>query len=595
MSFSLAENRRMAAALLYLQATSLAGAIRLRLKRLRQPKYLLGALFFLLYFGLVFGRPAWEAQHMPVRHLSPNILEAIASLYALALCAWTLFSWLFPGARATLRFSESETAFLCPAPLSRVGLINFSLLRAQLGIFVSAFLLSLLLNRGRGLPGSAFQHATAIWLAIATMRLHSLGASFTVARFLEHGDRPWLRRMLAPALVLLLVAAALLWLATSAPPPPRIESKAGLSALLPWFIDLLHLPPLGIALVPFHWLARPMVAAGPGWWMTLLPPLALVVLHYLWVLRANVAFEEASIDAAAKRALQAANVRAGKWPWSRGQRKANNEPFALAGKGSPELAFLWSGLIGAGGGLWRPRVVGAIVLGTLLGVAGLAASPWARFLPAVASVGMMGYGIFVLAGAMMMQGRLNQILELLDIYKAGPLLGRQIALGQLLTPAALAAFGQWFGLLLAVACTVAAGKVDPSQFSDSSIGWAAAFGGALLGPLLCALLMCIPFAWILWFPAWAASLGARGGGFEAASQRMMFGFVYMIAAALALLPALALGGLVAWAGSALGMPASVSMLVVSLVAAVVLVLELAAIVRVLGARIDRLDVSTELR
>jgi hypothetical protein len=34
------------------------------------------------------------------------------------------------------------------------------------------------------------------------------------------------------------------------------------------------------------------------------------------------------------------------------------------------------------------------------------------------------------------------------------------------------------------------------------------------------------------------------------------------------------------------------MLVVSLVAAVVLVLELAAIVHVLGARIDRLDVST---
>jgi len=113
--------------------------------------------------------------------------------------------------------------------------------------------------------------------------------------------------------------------------------------------------------------------------------------------------------------------------------------------------------------------------------------------------------------------------------------------------------------------------------------------------LLCTLLMCIPFAWILWFPAWAAALGSRGGGFEAAGQRLMFGFVYLVVGAVSLLPALLLGGLVAWVCSVLGAPTALLLVIVAIVAAIVLVIELAAIVNVLGARIDRFDVSTELR
>ena len=82
---------------------------------------------------------------------------------------------------------------------------------------------------------------------------------------------------------------------------------------------------------------------------------------------------------------------------------------------------------------------------------------------------------------------------------------------------------------------------------------------------------------------------------EAAGQRAIFGIVYVFAAALALAPALLLGAVVAWLGALLGSPLSLSVLLLALVAAVVLVIELAAIVHVLGARIDRFDVSTELR
>jgi hypothetical protein len=589
-STALSENRRMAVALFYLQAASLAGAIKLRIKRLKQPKYLIGGLLFVGYFAMMLSGPMMHAPRMPM-HFDAAGLDAVATVFALFLLLWSIASWAVPSGRTALRFTEPEIAFLFPAPLTRVGLINFSLLRAQLGIFLSAFLLSLLFGRGRGLPGSALQHATAIWLAIATMRLHTLAASFTLDRFVEGASRPWLRRLVAPALIVLGALALLVWVVTHSPRPPSMATEEGLRALGSWALALTHTPPLSFLLAPFRLLSAPLVDAGKGWWLSLLPALALGLVHYYWVVRANVAFQEASIEAAAKHAKQVENMRAGKWPWAR-QRKRSNEPFRLGERGPSAVAFLWSGLIGAGGGLWRPRNVGLFLFATALALVALAASPWAPVLGIVQTVAFTLFFASVMLGAMVMQGRLRDVLELLDIYKSGPLPGRQIALGQLLTPAALIAMWQWYTLFVMLVCVMASGS---NSLGKVSFSWAGAFGAGLVGPLLSALLMCIPFAWILWFPAWAASIGSRGGGFEAAGQRMIFGLVYMLAAALALAPAALLGGLVAWMCVLLGAPGSLSMVAAAVVAALVLVVELAAIVHVLGGRIDRLDVSTELR
>ena len=591
MSAMPAQSRRMAAALWYLQWASLSGAVRQRLRRLKQPRYLFGGLLFLAYLGLMFGRPAWEARQLPFRHLDAVALDAISTVFAIVLFAWAVLAWAWPSGRPSLRFSEPEVAFLFPAPLSRVGLINFSLLRAQLGIFLSAFLLSLVFGRGRGLPGNALQHATAIWLAFATMRLHTLGASFSLDRLAQAVRRPWWPRLLVQLTILLGLAALVAW-ASMQPPPPSLQSHADAKPLVAWALALLHTAPLSWLLAPFRWLAAPLASANAGWGWSLLPALGLFAAHYLWVVRANVAFEEASMAAAEKRARQVQEMREGKWPWRRRRRRPSNAPFALAEVGPPAIAFLWSGLIGAGGGFWRPRNLALVVLATVALVAALAASPWAPLLRVVGVFALVAYLLAVGGGAMMMQGRLRTVLEVLDIYKAGPLPGRQIALGQLLAPAAMVTLAQWYALLVMGLSVLASGSGNVGKLDFS---WAGAFAAALLGPLLCALLMCIPFAWILWFPAWAASMGSRGGGFEAAGQRMIFALVYLIAAAVALLPALLLGGLVAWACHLLGAPTGMLMLVVALIAATVMVIELAGILGLLGRRIDGFDVSTELR
>ena len=584
------EGRRVAAALFYLQATSLVGALRARLRRLRQPKYLLGALMFVGYFAMVLGGPAMKARHMANLAWPPEVLSLVSALIGVLVLVWVLVSWLLPDGRDALRFSEAEVAFLFPAPVSRMGLVNFALLRAQLAIFASAFLLSLLFGRGRGLPGNPLQHATALWLLFANLRLHGLGASFTLARYADT-ERGWTRRIVFTLVVLASLAAGWWWLATHLPPPPEADS---LRAFAQWLLVLRDSTPIAWVLAPFELLGAPLLRGGDGWWRTLLPVLGLLLVQYLWVVRANVAFEEAAIAGARKRAERAEAFRAGRmpwnWPWSR---RARNAPFALHARGPVAIAFLWSGLIRAGGGFWRPRNVALIALVTLALMFGVSLTPWQRVLDLVGSIALTIFAMSAFFAPMFVQRRLRETLDSLDIYKAGPLNGTQIALGELLTPALLSALAQWFSLYVVLLC-MSFGGFDGFG-GGSSRNFMLMGAAALVAPPLVALTICIPFAWVLWFPAWAGSLGSRGGGFEAAGQRMIFSLAYIVLALVALAPAALIGGLAWWLVYLLGAADAIAMLAGAVLAACVLLVELAGVLRVLGWRIDRFDLSSELR
>ncbi|RZA14776.1 MAG: hypothetical protein EOP93_18045, partial [Lysobacteraceae bacterium] len=138
----------------YLQATSMYNNVRQRLLRLRQPKYLLGGLAGAAYmYAFVFRRMLGPARGHSLWVMSPEALGDLSMLVAMGLAIYMLLDWLVSGDGAQLGFSETEIAFLFPAPLTRTTLIQFNLLRSQLMIFVSSFLLGLLLRRGSGLDG----------------------------------------------------------------------------------------------------------------------------------------------------------------------------------------------------------------------------------------------------------------------------------------------------------------------------------------------------------------------------------------------------------------------------------------------------------
>src|SRR5262245_47408442 len=113
---------RLIGALLYLRVTTLAGMIRSRLKRLKQPKYLLGAIVGIAYMYFVFFRRGMNPRpgntgDVPQEFIQ-NGLEAIAEIAALGLLLVALVNWFVPR-RAALAFTETEIAFLFPSPVSR--------------------------------------------------------------------------------------------------------------------------------------------------------------------------------------------------------------------------------------------------------------------------------------------------------------------------------------------------------------------------------------------------------------------------------------------------------------------------------------------
>jgi hypothetical protein len=175
----------------------------------------------------------------------------------------------------------------------------------------------------------------------------------------------------------------------------------------------------------------------------------------------------------------------------------------------------------------------------------------------------------------------------MDLLKAAPLPGWQLALGELLAPMLVLAAAEW--LLLAMALfAVLLGGVHAVPAGTAVAG---AIGAALLVPPLCGLLLCLPFAGVLLFPAWVGR-PRGGGGVEVMGQRLIFFGGYVLVLAVSLLPAAIVGGIVAgavyWAAGPLA-----ALPVFGVVGAAVLAGELMIAVRWLGRRIERYDLSQE--
>ncbi|WP_133477963.1 putative ABC exporter domain-containing protein [Cognatilysobacter segetis] len=579
-----------ARALAYMQWHSLAGRVRQRVRRLKQPKYLVGAIagaayMYFFVFRHFLGRPGGHGGAR-FAQVPPEFLGVVAPIAAVGLLLVLASAWLLPSDRAALRFSEAETDFLFPAPISRTGLIHFSVLRAQLAIFVSVFLMSLLLRRGGAVGINPLQYATALWLVFATVRLHYLGASFTRERLLDVGIRPMWRRAGVALLLLALLAAGIGWARTQPAPPVA----GGARAIAAWVAALLGHGPVAVVLAPLRWIVAPLLSTTGTAFLRALPgAVALLLLHYAWVVRSQVSFEEASIALAKKRAETRSAMRDGRMRFGRKAARARRAPFALAARGPAPTAFLWKGLISAGP-FWRVRTLVIATVAAVVLTQWLGASPTYRPLLKVVgaiALGVAGWG--TLAGPMLVHRGLRETLDRLDVLRAMPLRGWQIALGQLLTPVAMLVPAQW--VLLLTAGLAFAGSSSPGWLTPGMLA-AIAVAAIALAPTICLLMLCVPFAGVLLCPGWSA--GGRGGGVDVMGQRLIFGGVYLLTLATALLPASLVAGALLFVIRALGsMPLAVG--VGALAAAAVLAAEVMLLVRWLGGRIERFDVSTEMR
>jgi hypothetical protein len=583
----------MISALLYLQWHSTWNRLVTRLKRLKKPKYLVGFIVgglycYFYFFRFLFGRR--RAAGVPGFEVTAEILSTLELIGALVLFVLVLGAWVFPHARAALTFSEAEVLFLFPAPLSRRTLIHFKLLKSQFGILFTTLIMSLLSNRF-GHSGSGWAHLAGWWLILSLLNLHFLGASFARSHLLDLGITNWRRRGIIFLLLALAAGAVAFW-ARRTMAPPTERDFADLRAMADYLKNLLESGPALFLLYPFRVVVQPFLAQNAATFLQVLwPVLGLLVLHFVWVVRSNVAFEEASLALAQKRAEHIASIRQGQLGPMKRRRK--RDPFSLAPVGPPAVALLWKNLIAAGSAFTvRMVAVLAIVMLTPALVFSLnvrRSNVWADLLPAFGMFLLMGLAFTLLIGPQIVRQDFRSDLRVVDMLKLYPLAGWRVVLGELLAPAAILTVIQWILLLLAMVLVtrIPGGPALPLP-TRLSVG----LGAAIIFPILNVVSLLIPNAAVLIFPAFFQSGQDMTQGIEATGQRLIFFFGQVLVLAVALVPAAAMFALVLFLGQLAFNWVTVVPLA-ALAAVLILCVEAGIGIGLLGKVFDKFDVSVE--
>jgi ABC-2 type transport system permease protein len=572
-------------AFVYLSARTLRNRARVQLRRMRSPRQAIALVVGVAYFWYFLVRPAGGGGFgAAILGDESSMLLASVGL-ALLVAKW----WLFGADPRALAFSPAEVQFLFPAPVSRRGLVHYKLLRAQLFILVNTVIWSVLL-RGGGTELSAWLRATALWVLFSTLYLHRLGAALSTASAVGHGAAGRRRH----ALPLAVFSAAFLAIAYGLSLEAPLLARAWSFGYVSFFEsvgDVLRTPVPWAVLLPARVLVAPTFALAPAAWVTLiLPALAVMLGHYLWVLRTDAAFEEAALDASARRSAelsaQGARHTTGSIETVPASRRAARGGLLrrwsprLSPVGPPAVALVWKNVVAATRadslvrqlGLFAVLVVAAFVFSfagdRLSSLAGIVASVWG--------------GMLVVAGPLWVRFDLRHDLPRIDVLRALPLRGRDVVAAEIASSALLLTLIQW-ALLAAIVVATLRNRALPLAPPDRAT---IALALAIVLPAVNAVSLTIQNAAALLFPGWVR-LSAGPRGVEAMGQNMMSTVASFL---------LLLVGLVAPAAGALAVLVALrplvglwSLLPAALVASVIVVAELYPIVAWLGRVFEKTD------
>lgn len=519
-------------------------------RRLRSARYAVPAVLAAVYLGwAIWSNPLAPLDALP---WAADIVGHAESILTWSLAAMMLAGWVLGEPKPRLVFTEPEIQFLFAAPLTRRQLVHYRLVKDVLLAGLTALLPTLLFGRASG--GSAAALWLASWVALSTVGLHFIGASFARAWLHERLEGLPLR---AIQLATLTVAAASAW-------GPHAPLPAGGSA--PWL------------LWPAQAVIRPIVTHGPGPFAgALLLALAVLALHYGWVLVAADGFEDAAVETAARTARRLEALRTGGVTAIVVAGKTRSVPFRLPGSASPEVAIAWKGMIA----ITRSRVFRLVAIGVVISVAGAIGisllgpdgQPSAAAPAGLATTALLV--LVALMGPLFTGGGVSGDLNRLDFVRALPLSGARIVLGQALAPAFL------LSALWVVLVPVAA------VLLPVELGWlergCAGLSLIIVGPPMLLLGVLLQAALVLVVPGWATA----GAGLLGLGRMMLAYLVQIIGFPILALPA----GLLAATGVAVARPIIgwSALPAFGLLAALVLVLEIALALLVLGRLFEKLD------
>ena len=563
----------------YLTFCSFKNRMRRRIRRLREPRYLIGLIVGVLYFYFfVFrsrstpgrggrGVPGLERLAGPIQVIGSVVLFVIAAL-----------AWVWPGAGTPITFSRAEVQFLFTAPVTRRQLLHYRLVRSQLGLLVSSALITLVMRPST--LGNSWMVIIGLWLIFVVVRLHLMGVALRRSSLAQHGRsgiwRQWLPLVIVFGVVGVLVETVIQgW--------PVLVAAPDVAAI---FAELQRLGTTGAAgtvLWPFRTLAGLPLSSSPAQFFSTLPwVLALVALNYAWVLRSDASFEEASAEHAEKRAREKGTPKAV-------ARGATATPFQLGLVGRPETAILWKNLILLGRYASAKMLLRLLPIVIALAIASQASGRVAGLATVVAGISIWLAAMLILMGPQMMRNDLRQDLAHLGMLKTWPVTGAAIVRGEVLAPALVMSAIVWLLILLG-------GLLSADLFAH--IGDAPlpildrlsyALAAAILAPPIILAQTVVLNGIAVMFPAWSSVGASRSRGIDAMGQRLLMMAGITLTLALSLLPGAAVAAglmfVVYW------LTGTLLIVLPALLVALVVIVECFVATELLGRVLDRTDVT----
>jgi len=563
----------MTGALLYLTRSTIRNRLLFQARRLRSPRYALALILGVGYFWLILLRPAVQPGRAP--RIVWTSAEIVAALGILLLM---LGAWVFKGERMALAFTPAEVQFLFTGPVTRRGLLSYKLFRAQLVIFLNAVIWVFLLRRSGSVLAAPLR-LLGTWMLFTNLSLHRLGAALVRTSLVEHG-RAGLRRQ-APAIVFgsLAAVAVLLILRDAVPSIRAAQSGQALAQAIEGAAS--STPAMLLLFVPRVIVGPSFAQTGGEWLRAVWPAALLLLLQLLWVIRSDVAFEEAAAQASLERArrVEAMRRRARGGPGVRAPGRVKRT-LPLAPTGAPDIAIVWkntlllmrTGRIGA--------IVGLAIMAVVLSLPAMQSGGFDRQFVAVAALAMAG--LLIILGSRVLQNDLRHDTDRVAALKVLPLSGARLVAAEIFSSTLPIVCLQ---LVLVVAAYLA--LVGDSTFPVSpSIRTSA----ALLSPILLFALnmttVTIQNGAALLFPGWVRVSPVVGGGVEAMGQGILATGMLLLTFVVALLPAII--AFVAVTFAVRGVVAS-GWIVALLAASAVLLGETWLAIRGLGKRFERME------
>jgi hypothetical protein len=555
--------------LLYLTVRSVRNRIRVRLQRLREPRYLIATILGAAYFAFFIIGPT-------MRRGAPRMMPSLATLGAVVQHGVAFFgfvtaalAWFWPlSTRPALPFTRAEVTHLFTAPIPRRQLVRYRVLRSQLGVLFGSLIVTLFLRPG----GVANALPVVLGLAIfmATMNFHTTAVSLTRA---SHGIRRTLPRIIGGAAVLIvLITFAMHWTAL------KEMAAGGGKGLAAEIARLCTTGAAGVVLWPFMALGRVPIAETFQQLMLALPwALLVLALNYIWVVRMDVPIEEASAELSEKvEKIRQQGLRALRKPPT-----SRRTPFALAARGRHETAILWKNLIS------MSRVLSWTVLlrfAPLFVVFTIGLSRGRRgpetFL---AFVSLFAAGFAVILGPQMVRNDLRQDLAALAVLKTWPVRGAALLRGEILAPAIVL-------VVIASLAVIAAGvfATDATFAARITERWSLVIAALLVIPGVVLAQLLAQNALAVTFPSWT-TLGPRQAGVDVMGQRLLVMIAILLALVVSLLPAALVAGI--GSGMLYLLTGRVWPVVPGALAGATLLVEVFVGSELIGAILDRTDIS----